>query len=65
MESERQRGIQPKEAQEILADHGMAISEKQAGKLLDFLYRMATLSMKQMNRRSHEISSSLYPGKHG
>lgn len=51
MESEPGRGIEPEEAQKILEENGLKVSVKQAATLLAFLYKIGTLSVKQLKRK--------------
>lgn len=54
MESEAGRGITLEKAQKILSDNGVKVSEKQARNLLEFLYKIAILSVKQLRAKKHE-----------
>lgn len=54
--------VTPQEAVEILRAHGTHVSEQEAKIILDFMYNLALLSLKQY--LTYEDSRSVHPGQH-
>lgn len=46
-----ERTITPEKAKEILAEHGTEVNIEQAKLILDFMYKFAILSVKQIVRQ--------------
>lgn len=48
MEFEGKRKITPEKAQQILRQNGLVVTTQEAGQILDFLYKLAKLAVKQL-----------------
>jgi hypothetical protein len=54
---QRKRAVTPEKAVKILAKHGRKVSVEEAKLILDFVYDLANLSVKQVLRRHHNGES--------